>query len=223
MSEQAWTIEVYSDIVCPWCYVGKRRLEKALAQLGERERPQILWRPFELNPTMPEGGTGRRDYLEAKFGSLDALARLEEQVRAAGEAEGIAFVFERIARTPNTFHAHRLIWHAARQGRQDAVVEALFTGYFEEGADIGAQAVLTELAARAGLDAEAFLRGDEGTAEVRAEEADGLRLGIRAVPYFILNRAYGLSGAQPAEVFRSAIVRVLAQRTAPAVPSPDRR
>ena len=205
MTDSRLTIEVYSDVVCPWCYVGKRRLERALSQLGDAAQARIAWRPFELNPTLPREGMDRRAYLEAKFGSLAAFQRLEAQVLAAGEAEGIAFAFENISRTPNTFLAHRLIWYAATQHRQDAVVEALFRGYFEEGDDVSSPSVLTRLAERAGLEAAAFLDSDDGTEEVRAEEAEGLRLGIRGVPYFVLSGAYGLSGAQPVEVFLSAI------------------
>ena len=206
------SIDIYSDVVCPWCYVGKRRLERALAQLPSIPR-HVTWRPFQLNPTMPAEGTERTAYLEAKFGSLDAFRRLEEQVSAAGVSEGLAFAFEKISRTPNTFLAHRLIWYAAEQGRQDQVVDALFRGYFGQGADIGSLSVLIGLAESAGLDAAAFLRSEQGTAEVKTEEAAGHRLGIRAVPYFVLNKQYGISGAQPAEVFVGAIEHIHSQKT----------
>jgi predicted DsbA family dithiol-disulfide isomerase len=205
------SIDVYSDVVCPWCYVGKRRLERALAQLPTIHT-HVTWRPFQLNPTMPAHGSERTAYLEAKFGSLDAFRRLEEHVSAAGASEGISFAFETITRTPNTFLAHRLIWYAAQQGRQDEVVDALFRGYFQEGADIGLRSVLTHLAESAGLDAAAFLRSSHGTAEVKGEEAAGHRLGIRAVPYFILNNQYGISGAQPVEVFVGAIEKIHSQQ-----------
>jgi predicted DsbA family dithiol-disulfide isomerase len=205
------SIDIYSDVVCPWCYVGKRRLERALAHLPAIPT-HVTWQPFQLNPTMPTEGTDRADYLEAKFGSLDAFRRLEEQVSAAGISEGISFSFGKITRTPNTFLAHRLIWYAARQGRQDQVVDALFKGYFAEGADVGSLSVLTGLAESAGLDAAAFLRSDNGVAEVKAEEAAGHRLGIRAVPYFVLDNQYGISGAQPVEVFVGAIDKVHSQQ-----------
>lgn len=206
-------IDVYSDVVCPWCYVGKRRLERALAVFGGPA--QVVWRPFQLNPTMPKDGMDRTAYLEAKFGSLDAFRHLEEQVSAAGASEGIGFAFERIGRTANTFLAHRVIWLAEREGCQDAVVESLFRGYFEEGADIGAMPVLMELAERAGLArgrVSACLSGDEGTAEVQAEEAAGHRLGIRGVPYFVLAGAYGISGAQPVELFVAGLKRAEADQ-----------
>ncbi len=207
-------IDIYSDVVCPWCYVGKRRLERALTEFGGAAR--IAWRPFQLNPTMPKDGMDRTAYLEAKFGSLDSFRQLEEHVQAAGASEGIAFAFENITRTPNTFAAHRLIWFAERDGCQDAVVNSLFRGYFEEGADIGSSATLVQLAARAGLHGEIverFLRSDEGTAEVKAEEATGHALGIRGVPYFLVNGTYAISGAQPVETFVSALKRVAVDHT----------
>ncbi|HKT35109.1 MAG TPA: DsbA family oxidoreductase [Nitrospira sp.] len=204
------TIDIYSDVVCPWCYVGKRRFERALSQLsGLPER--ITWRPFQLNPTMPPQGTERTAYLEAKFGNLDAFRRLEEHVVAAGISEGISFAFEKITTTPNTFLAHRLIWYAAQHGRQDPMVEALFKGYFEDGADIGSSSVLTGLADSAGVDAGEFLGTDQGIADVKAEEATGHRLGIRAVPYFVMNNRYGISGAQPVDVFLGAMKKIQAQ------------
>ncbi|MDF0642641.1 MAG: DsbA family oxidoreductase [Nitrospira sp.] len=210
------SIDVYSDVVCPWCYVGKRRLEGALARLQGSVKASIAWRPFQLNPTMPKEGMERTAYLEAKFGSMDAFKRLEEHVSEAGREERMAFAFDKIARTPNTLLAHRLIWHAARHDSQDPVVESLFKGYFEEGEDIGSSATLVRLAQRAGLEGaevEHLFQTDEGVAEVKVEEAVGHRLGIRGVPYFVLNGRYAVSGAQPVERFVAAIERVQAQPT----------
>lgn len=206
MTDRGFTIEIYSDVVCPWCYIGKRRLEQALASVGGEAR--VTWRPFQLNPTMPKEGLERTAYLEAKFGSLDAFRQMEEHVLAAGAEEHIAFAFDKIARTPNTFLAHRLIWYAGQQGCQNAMVDSLFQGYFEEGEDIGSLSVLAKLAERAGLKAEPFLRGQDGTAEVKAEESAGHRLGIRSVPYFLLNGTYALSGAQPPDRFVEALKKV---------------
>ncbi len=200
-------IEVYSDVVCPWCYVGKRRLGRALTEFGGAAR--IAWRPFQLNPTMPKDGMDRTAYLEAKFGSLDAFRQLEEHVLG----------------TPNTFAAHRLIWLGERESCQDAVVDALFRGYFEEGADIGSIAMLVQLAEQAGLNREAveqFLQNDEGTAEVKVEEAAGHKLGIRGVPYFIVNGTYAISGAQPSGRFVETlkqVERVLAEKARTAEPA----
>lgn len=226
MNEQGLSIEIYSDVVCPWCYIGKRRLERALDRMRGPVMPRSIWRPFQLNPAMPKEGTNRTTYLEVKFGSLDAFRQLEEHVLAAGAAEQIPFAFEKVARTPNTFLAHRLIWYAEQQGQQDAIVESLFRGYFVEGEDIGAPSVLLRLAERTGLEAtaaERFLHSDEGAAEVKAEESAGHRLGIRGVPYFVLNRAYGISGAQPVEMFVSAIEKVRAHRAAAEEGSTSRR
>jgi predicted DsbA family dithiol-disulfide isomerase len=201
-------IEVYSDVICPWCYVGKRRLERALSELKDVVKGEVTWRPFQLNPTMPLDGMDRTTYLKAKFGSLEAFGRMEEQLLAAGADEQIPFAFEKVARTPNTFAAHRLVWYAAQQAKQDEVVEALFRAYFLGGKDIGDLKALTQAAAEAGLErvkADTFLASEKGAAEVKAEEAVGRRLGISGVPYFVFNGTVSISGAQPPAIFVSAI------------------
>ena len=201
-------IDIYSDNVCPWCYVGKRRLERALSELKDAVKAEVTWRPFQLNPTMPLDGMDRTAYLKAKFGSLDNFGQMEEQLLAAGVEERIPFVFEKIQQTPNTFAAHRLVWYAEQLDRQDSAVESLFRGYFMEGADIGSMSALGQLAGRAGLDVaavESFLHSEDGTAEVKAEEAVGRLRGIREVPYFVLNGSIAISGAQPPDMFVSAI------------------
>lgn len=226
MSKRPLTIDVYSDVICPWCYIGKRRLDRALDQVKASAEVAITWRPFQLNPTMPKEGMDRATYLEAKFGSLDAFRRMEERMLAAGAFEHVAFAMGKIARTPNTFLAHRLIWYGAKLGHQDAVVESLFRGYFERGADIGSQRTLTHLANQAGLDekeVERFLASDEGEAEVKGEEVEGHRLGIRGVPYFLLNQTHGISGAQPVEAFVSAINALQSRASLPAKASSGRR
>ena len=198
-------IDIYSDIVCPWCYVGKRRLEGALTSVGDAVH--VTWRPFQLNPTMPLEGMDRTTYLKGKFGSLEVFGRMKEQLLAAGTEGGIPFAFEKIQRTPNTFAAHRLVWYAAEHGQQDEVVEALFRSYFVEGKNIGDVKTLAHAAAEAGLDRteiEHFLVSEKGVVEVKAEEAAGRRLGIRGVPYFVLNDRVAISGAQPHNVFVSA-------------------
>jgi len=205
MNERALTVEVYSDAICPWCYVGKRRLERALQHVGDTVKTYVAWRPFQLNPTMPKDGMDRTAYLEAKFGSLDTFNEMEQRLLEAGQTEQIAFAFQKIARTPNTFLAHRLIWYAGQQDCQDAIVHQLFKGYFEEGLDIGSTAVLVELGDRVGLQAAPFLASNDGVAEVKAEESVGHKLGIRGVPYFIVNGTSTISGAQPVETFVSAI------------------
>ena len=199
-------IDIYSDIVCPWCYVGKRRLDRALTSVGRDAH--VTWRPFQLNPTMPLDGMDRTSYLKAKFGSMEAFGRMEEQLLAAGADEQIPFAFEMIRRTPNTFAAHRLVWYAAQQGKQDEVVETLFRAYFLEGKNIGDVKVLTEVAADVGLDrteTEGFLASEKGVVEVKGEEAVGRQLGIRGVPYFVINGTVAISGAQPPDIFVSAL------------------
>jgi predicted DsbA family dithiol-disulfide isomerase len=201
-------IDIYSDIVCPWCFVGKRRLERALSELKDVVKAEVTWRPFQLNPTMSLDGMDRATYLKAKFGSLEAFGRMEEQLLAAGADEQIPFAFEKIQRTPNTFAAHRLVWYAALQGKQDKVVENLFGAYFLEGGNLGDVKTLAHVAVEAGLDrteTETFLASEKGVVEVKAEEAVGRRLGISGVPYFVFNGSISISGAQPPDIIVSAI------------------
>jgi predicted DsbA family dithiol-disulfide isomerase len=199
-------IDIYSDIVCPWCFVGKRRLERASTSVGVGV--DVTWRPFQLNPTMPLDGMDRTAYLKAKFGSLDAFGQMKEQLLTAGRDERIPFAFEKIQRTPNTFAAHRLVWYAAQQGKQDEMVETLFRAYFLSGKNIGDLKTLTDVAAEAGLnraETEELLSSEKGVTEVKGEEAVGRRLGIRGVPYFVLNGSIAISGAQPPDIMVSAI------------------
>jgi predicted DsbA family dithiol-disulfide isomerase len=202
------TIEVFSDVICPWCYIGKRRLEKALHLLGGSRDADVVWRPFELNRGMPVEGMDRRAYRTAKFGSWERSLELEARVAAVGATVGIPFAFDRIARTPNTFDAHRLIEYSRERGRQDALVEALFQAYFLRGWNVGDRVVLAAVAAEAGLDRaeiERLLESDQGTDGVRRELERGRRLGIDGVPYFLINRKIALSGAQEPDVIREAI------------------
>jgi predicted DsbA family dithiol-disulfide isomerase len=202
-------IDVYSDIVCPWCFVGKRRLERALTLVGGDV--EVAWRPFQLNPTMPLEGMDRTAYLKAKFGSLEAFGQMKGQLLAAGADEEIPFAFEKIRWTPNTFAAHRLVWYAAQQGKQDEMVEALFRAYFLSGKNIGDLKTLTDVAAEAGLnraETEELLSSEKGVTEVKGEEAVGRRLGIRGVPYFVVNGSIAISGAQPPDILVSAIQQV---------------
>jgi predicted DsbA family dithiol-disulfide isomerase len=208
-------IDVVSDAICPWCWIGKRHLEGALARLAdEGERIEAHWRPFQLNPDMPREGIERAAYRAAKFGSLERSRELDAQVAAAGAAAGLEFLFDRQRRTPNTVDAHRLIRRAGAvggPGRQDAVVEALFRAYFQDGRDIGDAAVLAEVASGAGLEAAAaFLASGEGEEEVRDEDAGFRRLGISGVPSFALSGHVLFSGAVPAERMAEAFRRALA-------------
>jgi predicted DsbA family dithiol-disulfide isomerase len=208
------TIAVVSDVICPWCYLGKRRLERALAELDQPA--EIQWLPYELNPDMPPEGMERASYREQKFGAARA-AQFDAQLTALGQEEGVPFAFERQARTPNTRRAHQLIAFAASEGKADAVVEGLFKAYFEDGRDIGSEETLSEVAAEAGLDrgvALAAIRDEGLRAYVADLERQAASLGIQGVPFFVLDRRYGLAGAQPPEMLVAAIERTRADRAA---------
>ncbi len=196
-------VEVIADTVCPWCYVGKARFEKALAMRPDQV-VEIGWRPFQLNPGIAREGKDRRAYLAEKFGGAERAQRRYDVIEDAGRQEGIDFQFQRIERTPNTVDSHRLIAFARRVGRQDAVVDALFRAYFIDGRDIGEIGVLAEIARENELDrdaADAYLRSDEDRATIIAEDDMARGLGFNGVPCFIVDRKYAVSGAQSPEVF----------------------
>lgn len=214
------TIDIVSDTVCPWCFIGKRRLEAALARKAADIDVAIAWRPFQLNPDMPKEGLDRRKYLEAKFGGPEGARRVYEAIETAGRSAGIAFDFGRIAHTPNTVDSHRLIDRAGKAKRQDATVEALFRAYFLEGRDIGDLDTLADIAAQAGLDpaeTRTYLASDEDVERIRSEDAMARRMGIQGVPCFILNRKYAISGAQDPEVFLRAFTAIEDEAKAAAV------
>lgn len=203
-------IDIVSDAICPWCYIGKRHLERALASLPEEERGfSVRWNPFQLNPDMPAEGADRSAYRAAKFGSAERAAELDRQMVERARSVGLAFRPDLMARTPNTLQAHRLIWFAGRHGVQDAAMEAVFAAYFTQGRDIGQAEVLADCGAEAGLDrAELteFLAGDHIAGEMRAADRAAREAGVNGVPSFFLD-GYGLfSGAVPpaqmAEAFR---------------------
>jgi predicted DsbA family dithiol-disulfide isomerase len=219
MSEhQPLRIDVVSDVVCPWCFIGKRRLEKAVAMSSVPI--EVHWRPFQLDPTIPPEGRDRRAYLRAKFGGDERIAQLHANVAAAGAAEDIPFAFEQIEVSPNTLDAHRLVRWAGDAGRQEQVVEALFRAYFIEGRNIGDHDVLAEVAAAVGMDRDritARLASDEDRVAVRAEIEEGQRMGITGVPTFILLGRYALVGAQPPDEIARAFQTIAErQRTAAA-------
>jgi len=196
-------LAIVSDVICPWCYVAKRNLEKALALAGGEIGLRITWRPFELNPAMPKEGLNRREYRSHKFGSWERSQALDAQVAAAGKLAGIAFHYDLIERTPNTFDAHRLIWLAGQNGVQSAVVEALFSAYFVEGRDVGDKGVLAEIAKRAGIPetvVTGFLEDTAGAEEVRVEATNAIRRGISGVPTFFFDGKELFSGALKPEL-----------------------
>jgi len=201
-------IEIVSDVVCPWCYIGKRRLEKALALLGGEVEARIEWLPFQLNPGMPPAGMPRAEYRRAKFGSVERSRQLDARVAAEGRGEGIEFALERIERTPNTFAAHQLIDLAQEQGAGGKVVDALFHAYFEEARDTGDAEVLLGIAEAAGLpraDVEARWSDAAQARRVAQLEESMKALGISGVPTFIFERKLGVSGAQAPETLAAAM------------------
>jgi predicted DsbA family dithiol-disulfide isomerase len=210
-------VDVVSDTICPWCYIGKRRFERALMQSG-RTDVAVAWRPFQLNPDMPPEGMSRADYLLAKFGDPSG-GGIYDRVIAAGHMAGIEFEFEKIGRTPNTVAAHRLIALADEDGRQDAVVEALFQAYFLHGRDLSDLDELAAIGGEAGLSEHTLTRfrtTDACEAEVRAEDSIARQTGVNGVPCFIFDRAFAVSGAHPPDVLASAIDEALSERVAAA-------
>ncbi|MBS0261589.1 MAG: DsbA family oxidoreductase [Planctomycetes bacterium] len=199
------SLEVISDVICPWCFIGKRRLEQAWAAITPPVT--VRWLPFQLNPGMPPEGIERREYRIRKFGSWERSRQLDAQVAAVGREVGIDFAFDKIARTPNTAAAHRLIAFAEPSGQQDAVVERLFQAYFVEGRDLCRRDTLLDLVAEAGVDRQAALQAlQERAVDDATREAQHLiaRHQINGVPALIINRQVFLSGAQePATILQA--------------------
>ena len=204
-------LEIWSDVVCPWCYVGKRRLEAALAMLPDRDDVEVRWRSFQLDPEAPPVRDVPADeHLAAKYGmSVEDARALNEQMTELAAGEGLEYHLDR-TRGGNTFDAHRLIQLGAARGVQDAVKERLMRGYFTEGEVVSDHETLVRLGADAGLDpdeARAVLESGAYADDVRGDEELARRMGIRGVPYFVLNRRFGVSGAQPAELLLQAFER----------------
>ncbi|MBV8976319.1 MAG: DsbA family oxidoreductase [Alphaproteobacteria bacterium] len=215
-------IDVVSDTVCPWCFIGKRRLARALELRPEIEF-DVRWRPFRLDPTVPREGVDRAQYMRAKFGGGPKVQAMAEAIRAQGAAEGIAFDFARIERRPDTLDSHRLIRWAAAQGLQDTIVERLFAAYFEEGRDIGDPAVLEFLAADAGMDSiqvAELLADDTDRAAVEREAKLASEMGITGVPTFIFANKFVLSGAREPEVLAQVIDKAVEAETEEPADSP---
>ncbi len=205
------TIDIVSDTVCPWCFVGKRRLEQALAQMADAPEVTIAWRPFQLNPDMPREGADRKTHLRAKFGGDERFKQMYDAITEAGKSVEIPFAFDKVERTPNTIDSHRLIDRAGRNDRQDAVVEALFHAYFLEGRDIGDIDVLVDVATGAGLNGDeirAYLESDEDIERMKAEDRKAREMGIQGVPCFVINQKYAISGAQEPAAFLQIFERI---------------
>ncbi len=202
-------VEIVSDAVCPWCWIGKRHLEAAVASVADRVEVETVWKPFELNPGMPSGGVSRPAYRKAKFGSLDHSARLDAQVAEAGRKAGLTFRHDLMDWTPNTIDCHRLIRFAGREGKQDALVEGLFRAYFAEGRNIGERAAMLDVAEAAGLDraaAERYLDSGEGREEVLRELEAARLAGISGVPAFFIGGEHVVSGAAPPDMIARALL-----------------
>lgn len=196
-------IDVISDTICPWCFIGKRRLDRALA-MRDTGPVEIRWRPFQLNPTISTDGLDRDSYLTAKFGSVERAERQYDRIRAAGREEDIEFRFDLIGRIPNTVQSHRLLRFAEPFGMQNTLSEILFDAYFLRGRDIGLTDELVEAARLAGLDADlahSFLTGDQDRLDILAEEDRARLNGVNGVPCFVIEDQYAVSGAQSPEIF----------------------
>ncbi len=205
----AMTIDVVSDVMCPWCYIGKRRLDRAQVMAPDAEAI-VRWRPFQLDATIPPEGMDRQEYLDNKFGREQAT-EIYRQIRETGEMEGIVFAFDRIAKSPNTLNAHRLIRWAEVGDQQDTVVERLFELFFTEGEDIGETSVLLEAAREAQMDVdlvEEVLATDRDVDEVKKEIALAQDMGVQGVPTFVFNQEHILVGAQRAEILADVLHQI---------------
>jgi predicted DsbA family dithiol-disulfide isomerase len=205
------TIDVVSDVVCPWCYIGKRRLEKAMDQLSEHYDFEVAYQPFELNPDMPKEGVNQKEYLSKKFGGEARYDQITSQTTQTAAAEGLKFDFSKQKISPNTRDAHRIILLSKEEGKQPETNEAYMKAYFEEGVDLSKKENLVATAVKAGLPEEkviAWLDSDKGLSEVELSEQINHQRGISGVPFFIINNKYGVSGAQPSDAFIDMLTQV---------------
>ncbi len=203
------TIDVISDVICPWCFLGKRRLDKALTLIPELE-VEVVYRPFFLDPSIPPEGLDRHKYMADKFGE-ERLKTIHDPLIKAGKEDGVPYQFDKITRTPNTLDAHRLIRWAKVAERQMDIVESLFVAYWRDGKDVGDHAVLNALAKSIDLDVASDLSSDKDKNEVMQEVARAQQMGISGVPTFIINQKYGISGAQSAEMLAGALKDIAAK------------
>jgi predicted DsbA family dithiol-disulfide isomerase len=214
--KQTVTVDVVSDVVCPWCYIGQKRLERAIAAVPELD-VEVRWRPYQLDPTIPAEGKDRRQYMIDKFGSEERIAEIHERIEGLGKDEGIDFAFDRIKVAPNTLDAHRVIrWAgAAGNGIQNELVRRLFSLNFEQGRNIGDPAVLIDAARDSGMDEAVvmtLLPTEADRSEVQNEIATASRMGITGVPCFLLESKYAVMGAQDAATLADALRQVAAEK-----------
>jgi predicted DsbA family dithiol-disulfide isomerase len=202
---------VVSDVVCPWCYIGKRRMEKAIEQLGNRFEFRVEFSPFELNPEIPPQGIDQKSYLSSKFGGPAQYSRITDHVTEVASGEGLSFDFAKQNVSPNTRDAHRIIWLARKSDQQAQVNEALMKAYFQDGIDLSNQETLIGIAVGVGMDRgklEKMFATDEGLSEVLAAEQLNYQRGVTGVPFFIINNKYGMSGAQLTDAFVKVFTEV---------------
>jgi len=217
MTAPALTIDVVSDVMCPWCYIGKRRLEAALDEVRGEMDVEVRWRPYQLDPTLPKQGKDRQQYLEDKFGGAAGAEQAYAAIRAAGIDEDSPSAFDKIEVSANTLDAHRLIRWAGSLGltTQQQVVDLLFKAYFEDGKNIGDDAVLMEIAEQAGLEMpviERLLAGDADRDTVAAEIDQARQMGVTGVPCFIIDMQYAVVGAQSGEALADAMRKVVQEK-----------
>lgn len=213
MNKTPIKLDVMSDPICPWCFIGKTHLDKALAEHPNHPF-QVEWHPFQLNPDMPAEGMGRRDYLEEKFGGKEAAVRAYAPVVESAKKAGISIDFEGMKRTPNTLNAHRLIHWAGIEGRQTAAISALFKAYFTDARDIGDAEVLADIADSIEMDASVVTRlldSDEDTQLIKDRDTHSRKMGINSVPTFIIANQHAVPGAQPPELWAQVIADLAAQ------------
>jgi predicted DsbA family dithiol-disulfide isomerase len=204
-------VDIVSDVVCPWCYIGKRRIERAMQTLADEFEFDITYLPFELNPNAPKEGFNQKEYLTNKFGSEEKYKQITEHVSRIAAEEGLHFDFIKQQKSPNTKDAHRLLWYARKEGKQIQLKELLMQAYFEKGIDLTKNENLISIAVEAGLNGNkisTFLSSQEGIEEVENSVQLNYQRGISGVPFYIINNTYGVSGAQSSEVFIQALRQI---------------
>lgn len=211
-------LDIISDPICPWCYIGKTHLDKALAEIPDH--PFVIeWHPFQLNPDMPRAGMDRRAYLEAKFGGKEGAVKAYAPVVEHAEKAGLSIDFEGMKRTPNTIDAHRLIHWAGIEGKQSAMVDALFDAYFAQARDIGDRDVLVEISESIGMQGEVtrqLLSGDSDVEDIRNRDSHSRKMGVSSVPTFIIANQHAVPGAQQPGMWKQVIVDIMEQLQTPA-------
>ena len=203
-------IDIISDPICPWCYIGKTRLDRAL-ELNPTHNFIIEWHPFQLNPTMPKDGMDRREYLEAKFGGQKEAIEVYSNIDKTATETGLSLNFGGIKRTPNTIDAHRLIHWAGIEGKQNSIIDRLFKAYFQEGRDISEHSVLTRIASAAGMDQDvvrSLLKSDADKEDIKARDTDARKRGIQGVPAFVIANEYVIQGAQTIDIWDNIIKEI---------------